>query len=88
MANKIQTRDAGLSTEIIGMLWMGITGAFIVGASFYIIQHWPHPIAVAPYFEDNLFGTGFLWGLFVGGAVGWIVGFMTDERHFSDVTYE
>ena len=91
MANKVETRQGtrqGLSYLILGMLVMAVAAGLLVGGSFVAIQYWPQPISVAPYFEDSLFGTGFTWGFIFGAFIGWVVGFMTDERHFSDVTYE
>ncbi len=84
---KATTQKTGLSTPILAMLLMAIIAGLIVGASFEVITHWPLPVSVAPYFEDNLFGTGFVWGFVVGGLMGWIFGFITDEEHFTDVSY-
>lgn len=84
----VDKNSGGLSVPILGMLTMALAGGLIVGSSFYVITIWPMPISVAPYFEDNLFGTGFTWGFFVGGLMGWIIGYMTDETHFNDVSYE
>jgi hypothetical protein len=87
MAKKIERTEA-MSAPILGMLVMAIAGGLLVGSSFVAITAWPHPISVAPYYEDSLFLTGFAWGMVVGAFFGWIVGFLTDENHFSDVTYE
>jgi hypothetical protein len=84
---KIQQTE-GMSVPILGMLVMAIAGGLLVGSSFVAITAWPQPISVAPFFEDNLFGTGFAWGFIVGAFFGWLIGFLTDEKHFSDVSYE
>ena len=60
-------------------LMCGILGGLIVGASFYVINFWPLPAAVAPYFG---FREGFVWGAVVGFAFGSLLGFLTDDRHF------
>jgi hypothetical protein len=87
MAKTVQKAE-GMSIPILGMLVMAIAGGLLVGASFVVITAWPQPISIAPYFEDSLFLTGFTWGFVFGGAIGWTIGFMTDESHFSDVSYE
>lgn len=83
--DKAQT---GYSNAIVCMLVFALAGGLLVGGSFQVIVFWPLPIAVAPYFEDSLFPTGFAWGFVVGALIGWIVGWLTDERHFADVSYE
>lgn len=57
----------------------GLLGGLIVGASFWIINYWPLPPSVAPYFG---FREGFIWGGVVGFCFGSILGFLTDDTHF------
>lgn len=89
MALVKDTRAArGLSYPILSMIVMALAGGIVTGLAFQVIIWWPQPIAVAPYFEDSLFPTGFAWGAVTGALIGFIVGFITDEEHFDDVTYE
>ena len=88
MADNGKKNSNGGSTALTGMLVFAVTGALLVGGSFWIITRWPLPVAVAPYFEDSLFQTGAIWGFIVGGFVGWIIGWLTDESRFTDATYE
>jgi hypothetical protein len=87
MPKTVQNTEA-MSVPVLGMLVMALAGGLLVGGSFAVITAWPQPISVAPYFEDNLFMTGFSWGFIFGAAIGWVIGYMTDESHFTDVTYE
>ena len=86
MANK--EKDSKLPLPILSMLVFAVAGAILVGASFQVIIYWPQPVGVAPYFEDALFPTGAVWGFIVGGFVGWIIGFLIDDKHFEDTKYE
>lgn len=89
MANKIQRqKPSGMSNPVFAMIVMAIVSGLLVGAAFQVIVWWPLPLGVAPYFEDSLFPTGFAWGFIVGGFFGWLIGYMTDESHFIDATYE
>lgn len=81
-------KSSGIPFPIQTMIVFGIASAIVVGLSFNVIIYWPLPIAVAPYFEDALFPTGAVWGLIVGGFVGWLIGHLSDESHFSDTKYE
>jgi hypothetical protein len=87
---KIEKRTSAstVSVPILAMMIFAIAGALLVGASFQVIIFWPQPVAVAPYFEDSLFATGAVWGLVVCGSVGWLIGWLTDENHFTDTKYE
>lgn len=85
MANKAEEKE--LSQPVFAMMVMGIASSLLVGASFATIVHWPLPVSIAPYFEDNLFGAGMAWGLVAGCIFGWILGYLTDEKHFEDHTY-
>ena len=66
---------------IQAMLVMAIVGALITGGSFEIINYWPKPASVVPYFG---FWDGSMWGLIVGAIAGLVLGFLTDEVHFED----
>jgi cell division protein FtsX len=81
-------RSSKLPQPIFAGLFFGVLGALLVGAQFKVITIYPWPVAIAPYFEDNLFGTGAMWGFVVCGFVGWLIGWLSDERHFSDTKYE
>jgi hypothetical protein len=58
---------------------VGVVGGLLVGASCVLINYWPQPASVAPYFG---FREGFVWGAVVGFAFGMILGFLTDDKHF------
>jgi hypothetical protein len=88
MAQREVPTNTGLSVPITAMLFFAVAGALLVGASFQVIVWWPQPVAVAPYYEDALFPTGAAWGFIVGGFTGWLIGWLTDERHFADTIYE
>ena len=79
MASNSQNENEFPFTIAAGLL-CGIFGGLIVGASFWIINYWPLPAAVAPYFG---FREGFVWGAVVGFSFGTILGFLTDDRHFA-----
>ncbi|HEY9790890.1 MAG TPA: hypothetical protein V6D22_10855 [Candidatus Obscuribacterales bacterium] len=81
-------KSTGLPRPILSMIVFAVVGAILVGASFNVIIYWPLPVAVAPYFEDSLFATGAAWGFICGGFIGWLIGWLTDERHFIDIHYE
>jgi ABC-type uncharacterized transport system permease subunit len=70
-----------LSLPMIGMIMLGLTGAIVTSASFYVINYWPLPVSIAPYYGP---GEGFAWGLVAGGICGWVIGFLVDDKHFSD----
>jgi len=63
------------------MVAIGLVSALVSGASFWIINYWPLPVSVVPYFG---FQGGALWGLVVGAVSGLVLGFCTDESHFAD----
>jgi uncharacterized membrane protein YeaQ/YmgE (transglycosylase-associated protein family) len=81
---KEEGKNGGLSNALIGMIVMGIAGAIVVGLAFQVIVYWPIPVSITPYFADSLFPTGACWGLIVGATVGYIVGWITDEKHYPD----
>ena len=76
--------NSEMSLPVIGMLLLGILGALIVAGQCEIINHWPQPVSIAPYFGGEV---GFWWGLIIGSAVGLLIGFITDEKHYDDKTY-
>ncbi len=82
MAAKQENTGMGLPTA--AMLLLGILGAVLSGASFEVIKYWPLPTSVTPYFG---FWDGFAWGGVVGGVSGLVIGFLTDDSHFSDSKY-
>jgi hypothetical protein len=70
-----------MSLPLCGMYTLGVSGAVVVAASFAIINHWPLPVAIAPYYG---FDAGAAWGFVVGGLAGLCVGYIADEKHFSN----
>ena len=86
--SKSDKTKTGMPFPIACMLLFGVAGALLAGASFQVIVWYPLPVAIAPYFENSLFPTGATWGLIVGGFVGWSIGWLTDESHFDDASYE
>ncbi len=81
MATKEDSKKAAMSLPMVGMLLMGVTGAVLVALQTEVINVWPQPASVAPYFGWT---EGIWWGLFSGGLVGWFVGFVADESHYPD----
>lgn len=73
-----------LSMPVIGMLLLGTTGALITALSFKVVCYWPLPVSVSPYFGGK---AGLVWGLIVGAISGLAIGFLVDDRHFSDTKY-
>ncbi len=73
-----------LSMPVIGMLLMGASGAVVTALSFKLMHYWPLPVSVSPYFGGK---AGLVWGLVVGAISGLAIGFLIDERHFSDNKY-
>lgn len=71
--------DTGMSLPVIGMLLVGIASAVIVAVSTEVINFWPLPPSVAPYFGWE---QGLWWGLIPGGVTGLFIGWMVDERHY------
>ena len=69
------------SMPVWGTLIIGTLAGLVSGASFVIIKHWPLPVSVTPYFG---FQEGFLWGAVIGGVSGLVLGFLTDDKHFSN----
>jgi hypothetical protein len=82
--DKKKQADYALSVPIVAMMVCAVASALIVGASFWIINYWPLPVSVAPYYEWNV---GVVWGFLVGGLFGYCIGWLTDERHFTDTEY-
>jgi len=78
---KAQNQEQMFSLPVAAMMIIGILSALIVGACFYVIRYWPQPISVAPYFG---FSGGAAWGLIVGAVSGFVLGFLTDDKHFTD----
>jgi len=84
MADKKDSKSNGLSMPIAGMVILGGLGALVSGASFEVIKYYPTPVAVAPYFG---FDVGAVWGLIVGVIAGGILGYLVDDKNFTDSTY-
>lgn len=82
--DKKDKKDEPISNALLAMMVCSVVGAVMVAASFWVINYWPLPVAVAPYYDWNV---GLLWGFIVGGSFGWVIGWMTDEKHFNDSTY-
>lgn len=80
MAKKEKVNN-GIGLPSAAMVVIGIAGAIVSGLSFKIIQYWPLPLSVAPYFGLKV---GAAWGLVVGAAFGLCLGFLTDDSHFQD----
>jgi Na+/proline symporter len=78
MANK-KSDNGEQNFPLMAGVMAGLLGGLIVGASFWIINYWPLPPSVAPYFG---FKEGFLWGGVIGFSFGSIIGFLTDDKHF------
>ncbi len=74
-----------LSMPAIGMLTLGTVGALVTAFSFKVMEYWPLPVSVSPYFGMK---TGLVWGLVVGAISGLAIGFLVDERYFSDSEYK
>jgi hypothetical protein len=78
--NITETSNGGASLPIVGAVVMAIVSALVVGSSFVVIKYWPQPASVAPYLD---FAGGAWWGGVVGAMIGFILGFLTDDKHFS-----
>ena len=72
--------NQGLGLPSLAALMMAIVCALVVGASFVVIKYWPLPASVAPYMG---FTSGCWWGAVVGGITGLVLGFLVDDKHFS-----
>jgi hypothetical protein len=79
MANKKGASQEGMPFPLMCGIWLGVFGGLLSAASFVVINYWPQPISVAPYFG---FREGFVWGAVVGFAFGVILGFLCDDKHF------
>lgn len=79
-----KNNDYVLSVPIVAMMVCALASTVIVAASFWVINYWPLPVSVAPYYE---WPVGAVWGFLVGGLFGYCIGWLTDERHFTDTKY-
>lgn len=77
--NDKSTCCSGMTRTQLSMLVMGILGAVVVGLQVEVINHWPLPVSIAPYFGAR---TGAVWGGIVGVLVGMVIAYITDESHF------
>ena len=82
--DKKQTDDYGLPVSLVAMMFCAIVSSIVCAVSFWVINYWPLPVAVAPYYE---WPVGAVWGFLVGALFGYIIGWLTDEKHFSDTSY-
>lgn len=71
----------GMSLTMLGMVLMALAGAVVVGLGCKVINFWPLPASVIPYFGGKI---GACWGLVVGAATGLFVGFIADESNYPD----
>jgi hypothetical protein len=78
---KNESNPSGLSMPILGMIIIGSLSALVVGFSFVIISYWPLPASVAPALD---FSQGLTWGAVVGCISGFVLGFLVDEKHFTE----
>jgi len=76
--------SGGISNSTRGMIFLGLLGGVLSSLSFIVISHWPLPVSVAPYFGGRI---GLLWGVIVGAIAGWILGYVTDDKHFEESGY-
>lgn len=84
MADKKKNGN-GLSLPIQMMIIFAILGAVVVPACFTVVNYWPQPVSVVPYFGWK---TALWWGVIVGGLNGLVLGFLTDDSHFEQVRYD
>lgn len=77
----IKNTNDGISLPIVGAILMAVVSALVVGYSFIVIKYWPQPASVAPGLS---FVEGAWWGAIAGGITGFILGFLTDDKHFSE----
>lgn len=77
----VEQEKKDLPLPIAAMMTMGILGAIVVGASFEVIKTWPLPASIAPYFGWQ---WGAVWGLVVGCIHGLVLGYLTDDSHFTE----
>ncbi|MBN9395093.1 MAG: hypothetical protein J0H83_07605 [Candidatus Melainabacteria bacterium] len=74
-------KKQGPSTIAIpALVLMAVLTAIISGASFEVIKVWPLPASVVPGLS---LGGGIIWGLIVGAISGLVLGFCTDDIHFT-----
>ncbi len=74
-----------VSLPVLGMVVVGVSGAIVTAASCEVIKYWPLPVSVTPYFGWQ---EGLSWGLIVGALVGLVIGYLMDEEHFNEQSYE
>ena len=79
MSNQSQ-KSGGPNLPIAACIVMALATGLVSGASFEVIKVWPLPVSVVPALD---FSQGFMWGLVVGGVSGLVLGFITDESHYS-----
>ena len=82
MASK---NENGLSLPVAMMLIMGFGAAVIVALCFAVVNYWPQPVSIAPYFGWK---TALWWGLIVGGVTGLVLGFILDDGRFEKTSYD
>jgi len=78
---KQESNPSGLPMPILGMIVVGSAGAIIVAFSFVVINYWPVPASVTPALDFN---QGLAWGAVIGSISGFVLGFLVDDRHFTE----
>lgn len=78
MASK-KNKDSSL--PVAAMFFIALISGAVVAGSFEIINYWPLPVSIAPYYG---WGTGLGWGLCAGALFGYILGWLTDDNHFEE----
>jgi len=68
-----------LPMPLVGAAVVGVLSALVVGFSFVVIKYWPQPPSVVPALS---FVQGAWWGAIAGGITGFVLGFLTDDKHF------
>jgi len=84
MADK-KKKANGYNLPLTMMFLFALLGAVVVPLCFEVINYWPQPVSVVPYFGWQ---TAIWWGLIVGGVNGLILGFLCDDSHFEQTSYQ
>jgi thiamine transporter ThiT len=79
MNSELSSNKNDLPTPVLAAVVVGILSALVVGYSFVVIKYWPQPASVIPALS---FVEALWWGAIVGALTGFILGFLTDDKHF------